>query len=272
MRSYPALVSFTDRDRDALCLLPRAVGWRDSLDDWRAILACGRALGHRDASGEVVSCGVRFDYGPVTSIAKMVVRPDRQGEGLSRAVMNALLALGESPHVTLVATARGRPVYERMGFTIIGHVHKLIRERGVAPAGDATCAARAMGAGELDAVVAWDRDAFGADREHMLRARAQQVERCAIRGRGYGLRVRGELPVVGPVVADDEADARALVAALVGDGPCRIDVTDRFGAIAAWLAASGFTEVDRSPVMSLGGTRAPGQRARYVALASQGFA
>jgi hypothetical protein len=108
----------------------------------------------------------------------------------------------------------------------------------------------------------------------MLRARARQAERRLVLadGSGFGFRIGGPLPVVGPVVAPDAARARALIAALIDEGPCRVDLTDAHGLLAADLGPYGFASMEPRPVLSLMGTPPPGDRARYVALASQALA
>jgi hypothetical protein len=87
------------------------------------------------------------------------------------------------------------------------------------------------------------------------------------------LLIPGEPAVIGPVIAADEDAARSLVAALVerAPGPCRIDVPEEHSGFVTWLAASGFVEVDRAPVMTLDGKPMPGERGRFRALASQAF-
>jgi hypothetical protein len=99
-------------------------------------------------------------------------------------------------------------------------------------------------------VMAFDSAVFGADRSGVLRDLAQRVPRAALvaerEGRicGASFARDGRLAVqLGPLVATDDATARALVAAALAEiaAPVFIDVADRHARIGAWLREMGFT-------------------------------
>lgn len=81
-----------------------------------------RTVRHSE-SGEVVGMGrVVSDGAWYFLIADIAVLPEHRGQGLGRAVTEALVSelrdrAGEGAYVTLTADAPGRPLYESIGFT-----------------------------------------------------------------------------------------------------------------------------------------------------------
>ncbi len=267
-------------DLEALVALPASVGWLDSVADWRTLLACARVFGHRDDAGAIVSCGALVDHGEVAFVAKMVVRPELQGHGLGRAVLERVMSAARpGALLALVATAMGAPVYARAGFVEIGRVNKLVAQGAAGPGGADAGGSEVLGAADVDAVLGLDREVFGADRGRMLRARIAQAREARVlrvggRVAGFGLAIaQGELTVLGPVLAPDAAGATALVTALAACAPgaLRIDVPAQHAELTVGLGARGFARVDHPAVMSLGGVGLPGARERLFALAAQAF-
>jgi GNAT superfamily N-acetyltransferase len=215
--------------------LSRASGWNQTLADWRLLLALGAGLfrvGVED--GRVVACGGAVRYGAAVAwICMILVDPARRGRGLgTRAFDEVLLCLREAgtrerPRcVGLDATPAGRAIYLQRGFVDGPGLVRMVAEAGPlgeaiarAPAGPAP-GVRPLLESDLPAVLAHDREVFGADRSLVLRealASAPRLARVASEGgrvRGYCLGRHGDhSDHVGPVVADGLALARDLVAA-----------------------------------------------------------
>ena len=98
--------------------LARAVGWPDSASDWRILHEAAVVLGVR-REGRLIGQGALGLYGAAGVIAKMIVAPDVQRQGVGLRLLDALLREAEDRAVGvvgLVATAAGRPLYERRGF------------------------------------------------------------------------------------------------------------------------------------------------------------
>lgn len=97
-----------------------AVGWGEiavSDEDLAAAFArTWNVVARRD--GEVVGFGRLLDDGVLyASVWDMLVAPDAQRQGIGEEILTRLLAHAESRSLTvLVATAAGRPLYERHGF------------------------------------------------------------------------------------------------------------------------------------------------------------
>ena len=105
-------------------------------------------------------------------------------------------------------------------------------------------------------LIGHDAAAFGADRSAVLarlRGRLPAAELIAERdGRfaGFLLGRDGRVAAhVGPLIADDDEVARALLARALDalDGPLFIDLADAKTAVRGWLEARGFAAGGRSP-------------------------
>ncbi len=93
-----------------------------------------------DANGTVIGTAVATSYGHSGWIGHVFVRADHRrrglGEALTSAAIEPLLASG-CERILLAATDAGRPMYERLGFTVESHYHEL---RGRALAKDTALA------------------------------------------------------------------------------------------------------------------------------------
>jgi len=105
----------------------------------------------------------------------------------------------------LDATEMGRPLYERLGFRAEGGIERWMRKPGPWLRGDGT-------AGRFVPDAALDREAFGADRSHLLRVLAA-IESSSIAGQGFAMgRPGSRAAYFGPCVARSPEAARALMA------------------------------------------------------------
>ena len=200
------------------------------------------------ASGLTVPFGGRFAW-----ISMILVTAEFRRRGLATELMckcmNALRAKGLRP--ALDATPEGRQVYLRLGFEDVYRLTRFLAERPSpidARAPDEV-KIRHMRTADLAAVAAYDLAPFGADRAGMLRhlhARLPTAARIAEtdgRVRGYVLGRDGRAATqIGPMIADDEETAIALVAAALStqSGPVCIDVPDMHRSLISRLGAAGF--------------------------------
>ena len=166
-------------DVDAATELIRGNEWgvrREWLEFATSQLACAPLVA--DADGEIVGTGVGTGNGLVGWIGTIFIAPDRRGQGLGRALTQAIIDRLESAGcrtLVLVATTEGRRLYERMGFDVRTR-YRILEAAGLAPdAQDASAGAHASSAvrpfdpGDLDALAALDREATGEDRGHAIR-------------------------------------------------------------------------------------------------------
>jgi GNAT superfamily N-acetyltransferase len=134
-----------------------------------------------EADGAIVATGIGTANGPVGWIGTIFVAPDRRGQGLGRALTQAIidrLESGGCRTLVLVATAEGRRLYERMGFEVQTR-YRILEAEGL-PDGAASDDAGSHGPSpvrkfrpnDLEAMIVLDREATGEDRGHAIRALA----------------------------------------------------------------------------------------------------
>jgi GNAT superfamily N-acetyltransferase len=261
-------------DAAANAALSQRVGWKDTLGEWHTLHAAARVLGVR-VQGELVAQGALGDYGTAATLAKMVVAPEFQHQGLGRVLLEELLAPARARGIPvgLCATDQGRPLYEKAGFSVSGELMILFgtpraaqREPGsVVPLLDA------------DVAIELERRFVGCDRSRMLRARLGQASAAfSATGGELGFVMASAFDagtLVGPVLAQTDATARRLLEAVFArlPGPIRIDVPLQQAALREWLVSLGLREHTLRVEMVSGGERAPWQVPERFALATQAW-
>ena len=123
-----------------------------------------------DVEGEVVGTGVGTANGPVGWIGTIFIAPDRRGQGLGRALTQAIIDRLESAgcrSLALVATSEGRRLYERMGFELQSRYH-VLQAIGLPPA-TVPEGVRLFDPGDLPEIEQLDRAGTGEDRSHAIR-------------------------------------------------------------------------------------------------------
>jgi GNAT superfamily N-acetyltransferase len=245
----------TEADLEDGVRLSRASGWNQTIEDWRLLLSLGPGL-FRVAveEGRIVAAGGAVRYGDALAwICMILVDPARRGRGLGTRIFDDVLDRTEALVRTsglrvagLDATPAGRGIYVQRGFQDAGGIVRMrAQEAAHAPGG-----VRPLAAEDLAAVLAFDRDVFGADRGAVLRWAFASAPDLAWVGRRAGTtaycfgRHGDHSDQVGPVVADDPALAREFVSACLSRPRSRPLVVDA-RTDPAWLAAlagMGFRE------------------------------
>jgi GNAT superfamily N-acetyltransferase len=243
----------TGDDLAAGLRLSRASGWNQTLEDWRQLLALGPGLFRVGVlDGRVVASAGAVRYGDALAwICMVLVDPAERGRGLGTAIFDevlsrcrALMHEGRLKTVGLDATPDGRRVYAKRGF-VDGPALTRMRVEAGAGAGGASKTLERLVDEDLAAVLALDREAFGADRAPLLRralAAAPElawVAHDAGRVSGYSFGRHGDRSdQIGPVVAQDLAVAAELVRACLSAERRRSLVVDA-RADPSWLRALG---------------------------------
>ncbi|MDI1462990.1 GNAT family N-acetyltransferase [Catellatospora sp. KI3] len=237
--------------------------WLDEPGKWRFLFAVGEVYGIRDG-GELVGTTILTRYGSgMAAISMVLVAARLGGRGLGRRLMEHALAQAGTATVILDATAQGRPLYEKLGFTALGtrHVHAGVFDPGADAA--AATVSRAATAADLPAITRLDTRAMGAERTGVMRLLPEFSSSLRVIERdGEVTGFAGAWPntdrlMVGPVVAGSDADALALITETVGgtDERVRVDFDERRPHLREWATAHGLAERFTCTIMAYGPAR-----------------
>jgi GNAT superfamily N-acetyltransferase len=243
--------------------LAQQMSWPHRLEDCAQLFGLGAGTVAVDAAGNTVGVGMRWGFGrDAGTIGMMLVAPERQGRGIGRALMTALIAELEPRALMLNATAEGRGLYEKLGFIPIGLVRQhqaRLAERPAIPPAPAVPLRRAVPADHA-ALCALDAAVFGADRSALVSRLLAIGEAWLVDGTpqpaGFTiLRLFGRGMMIGPIVAPGEDEAIALVAAAaraVPPGVLRVDIPAYAERLGGWLTAAGLPAIDTVTTMLRG--------------------
>ncbi|MDR3517487.1 MAG: GNAT family N-acetyltransferase [Azospirillaceae bacterium] len=248
------LLAFGPQHLEGAVRLSQQAEWPHRREDWRLALALSQGVVAVANGTQVIGTILMTPYrNDAATINMVIVDAAQRGRGLGRELMNAALDRAGSRPLRLIATREGLPLYERLGFQAIGTV---VQHQGEAPALAPPPDITPAEPGDIPALAALDRVAFGADR-HALIAHLAVLGPFMVRRRdgritGFaGLRAFGRGEVIGPVVATDAEDARSLITAAIAARPgrfVRVDTGSDTG-LGPWLATLGMPAVGGGIVM-----------------------
>ncbi|MDX3096443.1 GNAT family N-acetyltransferase [Streptomyces sp. ME19-03-3] len=267
----------TPADLPACSALAVSRDWGAEEHKWRFLLTHGTGYGIDAPDGEgLAATTVLTRYaGGLAAVSMVLVAARYEGRGLGRRIMTHVLAEAGDDTVTLHATDRGRPLYEKLGFrtvgTVVTHYGRFAPPAPADSAGPGAARPRPCTEADLPALLALDAEVFGADRSPLLRDLPRFAERVVVAGQdgvltGYASAWRNaDTLVVGPVVAGDAAGARELITALASDAdtPVRLDLrTGTPGSLDGWAAEHGVAPAFPNTLMVLGDRELPGDAHR----------
>jgi GNAT superfamily N-acetyltransferase len=236
--------------------LVREAGWNQVTADWRIFLELGTVYAVRNSAHRVVATAATLLCGGhVGWISMVLVASDYRRRGLAtrllRRCVDDLVGRGLVPVVD--ATPAGRMVYVGLGFQDSWGFRRYSapapRREEIAPSAPDGVVIRSVHGDDWHALCRYDAQVFGADRSALLarlRGRAPGTELAAWRGDriiGFVLGRDGRSATqLGPLAAEDEATARALLGlGLAGThGPIYVDLADGKSAVRRWLEDHGF--------------------------------
>ncbi|HEY4634602.1 MAG TPA: GNAT family N-acetyltransferase, partial [Candidatus Limnocylindrales bacterium] len=174
----PRLRPMTTADIDETTAIILADDWGDRRSWFEYTIASPacRPFVAEASDGRIAGTGVATLNGAVAWIGTIWVAPAWRGKGLGRALTEAPIAAAETAGcrtLVLVATAAGRPLYERLGFELQTWYRTM-----EAPGLDGASTTRASGQRvvrpwsreDLDAMSTLDAEVTGEDRRHLLEA------------------------------------------------------------------------------------------------------
>jgi len=254
--------------------LSRSAGWQDSESEWRVLHEAADVRGLRREQ-RVVAQVAFGDYGTCATIAKMVVAAEAQRQGWGGRLLDGCIAEAEARGIPLglCATDQGRPLYESRGFTVSGELMILFGRPDWGTEADDSVVPLL----DAERALEYDLRFSGCDRRRMLRARFREaIASFEAQGeaRGFGLATaQGENALVGPILAESEQGARALLRAIFKavDRPLRLDVPLQHVELRRWLVQLGLREMSVRVEMARGAGNVPWQSPQRFALATQAW-
>lgn len=265
-------VALGDADVAAALGLSAGVGWNQTAGDWRLFLVAGTAIGLFASGDRLVATAATLPYGADFGwISMVIVAPAWRRLGLAQRLMReCIAALERAGRAALLdATPAGAAVYAELGFVALAEMERWEGEgrRGVPDP--------RIGVAELDALVAADAAAFGADRRFLLGDFLARDGSAALACDDAYLMIRRGLRAMqlGPLVARSPMAAERLLAAAIGTiaGPIFLDLFAGWNGLTALLAANGFRRQRPFRRMALGRSNLPGDTARLVLAAGPEF-
>jgi predicted N-acetyltransferase YhbS len=236
-------------------------------DGWFAATQAGHLIGMVGAT----------NYGAFAHVGMMAVHPEAQGQGVGTALMQFLLAGLGKKHVPLVmldASKAGRPLYEKLGFAACDETLVFQRLRSITRL-DRPAAIQTISARELDELVEWDGDVFGANRRKVFQVLLEAFPGRAFMQRDEHGKVLGYLFAqknrIGPWVMLQPGQAEGLVLAALAlpfDEPVTANVPSGNLEAIELLQRCGFEQVRSNLHMGRGVGGSPGQRQKVFSQTS----
>lgn len=232
--------------------LSTAAGWNQLAADWSLFIEHGAVWGLR-CEHRLVASAALLPFGPGRAWLSMVLTlPEFRRRGFaSRLVAHALgEGTGRARRVLLDATPLGQPLYERLGFRPLWSFRRWRVPRRAPLPRRASAVVRRIRAEDRASILALDHAVFGAPRGFVLEDLARRCPAAAavaVAGErlvGFVLARPGRIaPQVGPLVAEDETIALALLATaldgLDGAEAVVVDVPDHQHAFLEHLGQAG---------------------------------
>ncbi|MGX5831064.1 GNAT family N-acetyltransferase [Mesorhizobium sp. 43Arga] len=253
-----------DVELDRLHALSLSVGWPHRAEDWQFLRELGQGFVALDEIGRVLGSAMWFEHGDGLSTVGMVITSPRlQTLGAGQWLMKRVFENVAGRDLRLNATRAARRLYLSLDFQPEKTVYQcqgIARAETMGRPADFRGDVRRLDARDIPAAIALDAAGFGV-------RRAALIEKLFVHSAGYGLfkddklnafalcRPFGRGHVVGPVVAESDADAVAVVRPHVADNSgsfLRIDTHMANGDFAAFLSHSGMTIFDTVLTMSMG--------------------
>lgn len=271
----------TRRDLVSCADLCEDRGWSRDEHRWGLLLSAGTGYGIDDPDGKglAAACVVTANGTQLAAIGMLLVAGRYARQGLGRQLMRHVIESSGETALSLYATAEGQPLYEQLGFTVVGradrvagHFRPMDGERDRSP-GAPTVTTRPATADDLQRILRLDAETFGADRTHIITRLPAFSDRFLVAeddGALVGFAAlwpSGHVHSIGPLTARDTGTAKALVTALAAttDRPLRTDVDARHKELLDWLGDHGLERGSTTAVMVLRTQELPGDWTRRFA-------
>jgi GNAT superfamily N-acetyltransferase len=249
---------------DRLHALSLSVGWPHRAEDWQFLREIGQGFVALDEIGRVLGSAMWFSHGAdFATVGMVITSPRLQTLGAGQWLMKRIFDRIPGRDLRLNATRAARRLYLSLDFQPEKTVYQcqgIARMPTTASLVEAGGDIRTLNTSHVQAMVDLDAAGFGV-------RRAALIEKLFAHSTGYGLfdqkklaafalcRPFGRGHVVGPVVAQSDADAMAVVRRHVADHSgtfLRADTHMDSGEFAAFLSHAGLPVFDTVLTMSRG--------------------
>lgn len=268
----------------AEAVLPLSVeaGWNQNVADWRFMLGAGRGFGLTAADGTWQASSLVLPLGQKLAwISMVLVTQARRRGGVGTALLRRCIAevQGAGAVAGLDATEQGRPIYLPLGFRDLyrisrWHLERTNHAKVTMPDG---ISVRSLTLGDLPKLALYDRPLSGMERPTILAHLATRQAKLALvaetasgRLAGFVLGREGRFATsIGPVIADSEAIALALIARATEQASemCILDVPDCHDEIRTWLEGQKASSPRAYVRMTLGSAKGLDDPSHVFALA-----
>ena len=164
----------SEQDIPAGMRLKDIAGWNQTANDWKCFLKASPAgcfVAEVDGTVRGTAATISYEH-KFAWVGMVLVDPEFRGQGIGTRLLEKTIAhLDESkiPAIKLDATPQGRPIYEKLGFTPEYEIARLILKRPP-KISDALAVSESVSvdSNQLQAIVAADKEIFGASRSDLL--------------------------------------------------------------------------------------------------------
>jgi GNAT superfamily N-acetyltransferase len=230
--------------------------WGREDHKWRFLFSVGDVYGIDDGEGGLAATVVSAPYGKdIAAISMVLVARRYERRGLGGRVMRHAMDNAGTSSLCLTATEYGRPLYERLGFKSVG---LCTTYTGTAEGPSKRNVSEPVEATDMPVIHAFDTEVFGADRSRLVEGLPAFCETFRVIRDGAGIAGFGGVwwndgrAVVGPVLAQDDETALALVDEVVPKGPVRLDIDHRHPELIAWAERHGLRPAFTTTIMEYG--------------------
>jgi GNAT superfamily N-acetyltransferase len=271
---------FASPEIKALAKHSAELGWYSEVD-WECFLRTGVVFGHRLKTGEIVSSAYLSNFeNQVGWMGAVIVNPRFQGKKLGRDLIQKALSIAPADEFVLglIATERGKRMYEQAGFVEVGNTCKLTGE--IASSASANfLGVRDLTEGDLEIISVLDVEAIGYRRTKPFNERLKSAseacvfenDRSEIRGFIFANK-DGERISLGPLVAPNvEIALQLLKTATAGGGSYRLDIPHWQSDFIKAVESLGFKLERICPLLTFKGRALPRASDNYFAIMGQAF-
>jgi len=277
--SYPYVYrKVSAADMPAAHALSVHLKWPHREEDWAMVQRTSEGF-VAEYDGALVGVAFACHQGAYSSIGLVIVSDQHQGKGIGRRLMNLCLDAVAPRAPILNATESGAPLYISMGFVEFARIqqHQGVPQAPAPIPSTPHTACRVLSTDDYPKVIELANAGSGLDRTGVLNdllPAAEQVVGIEVEGHLKGcalLRRCGRGHLIGPVVAQDQDQARQLITHLLQSIPgafVRFDIPTECG-LSEWLESLGLPCVDKAPRMVRGVAPQPSAGIKQFALVTQ---